>query len=72
VGFAHGFLALEDDTLVLYKCTAIHAPESERAIHFADPTLGIDWPFQPTLVSAKDAEAPRLGASEYDFVFSAP
>ncbi len=33
-GFAHGFLALEDETFVFYKCTQIHTPESERAIHF--------------------------------------
>lgn len=68
VGFAHGFLALEDETVVLYKCTNTHAPEAERALHYSDPTVGIDWPFAPTVVSQKDAAAPLLPAAEYDFV----
>jgi dTDP-4-dehydrorhamnose 3,5-epimerase len=72
VGFAHGFVALEDETLVLYKCTATHAPEAERAIHYADPSLGIEWPIEPSLVSPKDAVAPRLSEAEYDFEFRQP
>lgn len=70
VGFAHGFVALEDNTLVLYKCTAIHAPEAERAINYADRTIGIDWPLEPTLVSPKDAAAPPLAEAEHNFVYS--
>jgi dTDP-4-dehydrorhamnose 3,5-epimerase len=67
IGFAHGFLALEDETHVLYKCTAIHAPEAERAIRFNDPAIGIEWPFEPTLVSPKDAQAPLMKDAEFDF-----
>ena len=59
-GFAHGFLALEDETLVHYKCTDMHAPETERALHYADPDVGIEWPIEPSIVTQKDAEAPRL------------
>lgn len=66
-GFAHGFLAL-DDALVLYKCTGTHAPEAERAVHYADPEIGIAWPAEPTLVSAKDRAAPPLAEAEHDFV----
>jgi len=69
VGFAHGFLALEDDTLVTYKCTSTHAPEAERAVRYSDPELAITWPFTPSLVSPKDAAAPLLSAAEYDFVY---
>ncbi|HEX3593632.1 MAG TPA: dTDP-4-dehydrorhamnose 3,5-epimerase, partial [Polyangiaceae bacterium] len=47
-GFAHGFLALEDDTLLLYKCSTTHTPEAERSIHYADPAIGIAWPMTPT------------------------
>jgi dTDP-4-dehydrorhamnose 3,5-epimerase len=71
VGFAHGFLALEDETLVLYKCTATHTPEAERAIHFGDPELGIKWPRQPTLVAAKDAAAPVFSMAEHNFAYVA-
>jgi dTDP-4-dehydrorhamnose 3,5-epimerase len=70
-GFAHGFLALRDDTLVHYKCTEIHTPEAERAVHFADPAIGIAWPFEPLHVSSKDAAAPQLARAEHNFVFSA-
>ena len=70
-GFAHGFLALEEDTLVLYKCTAIHAPEAERAIHFGDPAIGISWPKQPALVAPKDAAAPVFSMAEHNFDYIA-
>jgi dTDP-4-dehydrorhamnose 3,5-epimerase len=71
-GFAHGFLALEEETVLLYKCTATHTPESERAIHFADPKLGIAWPEEPSLVAAKDAAAPAFAVAEYNFEYGAP
>ncbi len=68
-GFAHGFVALEDDTIVYYKCTQMHVPEAERALHFADPQVGIEWPMEPLLIAKKDAEAPLLERAEYNFEF---
>lgn len=68
-GFAHGFVALEDNTVVLYKCTAEHAPESERSLHYADPDVGIEWPVEPTVVSEKDEAAPPLNEAGHNFVF---
>jgi len=61
-GFAHGFLSLEDDTDVLYKCTAIYAPANERSILWNDPDIAIQWPLdgQSPRLSAKDAAAPML------------
>lgn len=53
-GFAHGFLALEDDTVFNYKCTAYYNPAAERTIHWNDPELGIDWGHPSPIVSAKD------------------
>jgi len=70
VGFAHGFVALEDDTLVYYKCTSIHAPEAERALRYDDPVVGIAWPLAPTIVSPKDMEAPSLKEVETNFVYT--
>ena len=59
-GFAHGFLALEDDTELQYKCTAEYDADSEAGIRWDDPDIAIDWPFTDMLVSGKDAQLPFL------------
>ncbi len=59
-GFAHGFVALEDNTQFLYKTTNYYNKESEGAIIWNDPTVGIEWPIediQEVLVSDKDKVA---------------
>jgi dTDP-4-dehydrorhamnose 3,5-epimerase len=68
-GFAHGFVALEDDTDVLYKVTAPYSPEFERTIRFDDPVVGIDWPLQDgeVILSPKDLAAPLLAEVETGF-----
>lgn len=70
-GFAHGFLALENDTIVYYKCTHIHTPEAERALSYRDPDVAIAWPETPTVVSDKDEAAPLLKDAEHNFVYGA-
>ena len=59
-GFAHGFIALTDDTDFIYKCTDVFVPEAEGAIRWDDPALGIAWPMPDPIVSAKDQKAPLL------------
>ena len=62
VGFAHGFLTLEDDTDFLYKCTAPYVPQSEHSLAWNDPAVGIVWPatgIDPT-ISDKDASGLAL------------
>ena len=60
-GFAHGFLALEDNTHFHYKTTDYYAKSSEGAINWNDPDLAIDWPkVMPLVINQKDQEAPRL------------
>jgi dTDP-4-dehydrorhamnose 3,5-epimerase len=61
-GFAHGFMALQDDTHFLYKTTGVYAKECERSIVWNDPAIGIVWPVErlkPNL-APKDAQAPVL------------
>ena len=60
IGFAHGFVALEEDTLFLYKCSNYYAPSSEGGLLWNDPALGIDWNIEHPLVSPKDAILPTL------------
>jgi dTDP-4-dehydrorhamnose 3,5-epimerase len=65
-GFAHGFLALEDDTHFLYKTTNYYAKDCERAIVWNDPAIGIVWPDlgMTPLLAPKDAAAPLLAQVE--------
>ena len=68
-GFAHGFVTLEPDTEINYKCTEFYVPEADRSIAFDDPTLKIDWGIDRSaaILSAKDAEAPQLDDIENPF-----
>lgn len=68
-GFAHGFLALEDATLLHYKCTGPYAPKFERSLLYSCPELGIRWPMEPAAVSPKDAAAPPLAKADFNFVY---
>lgn len=60
VGFAHGFLALEDDTIFLYKCSNYYHPAAEGGLLWNDPALGINWGVDAPNVSPKDEILPRL------------
>jgi dTDP-4-dehydrorhamnose 3,5-epimerase len=56
-GFAHGFVALEDDTIFSYKCTNYYSKESERTLQWNDPDLQIDWNIDKEILSEKDKVA---------------
>lgn len=56
-GFAHGFAAHEDDTVVAYKCTEFYNPDSERSLLWDDPQLSINWGVENPVISGKDGEA---------------
>ena len=64
-GFAHGFLALEDGTEVLYKATDFYNKAAEGAVRWDDPELAIAWPGGLTpLLAPKDAAAPALADAQ--------
>jgi dTDP-4-dehydrorhamnose 3,5-epimerase len=59
-GMAHGFLALQDDSTVMYLCSAEYAPAREHTVSPTDPALGIEWPSEALLLSERDRGAPSL------------
>jgi dTDP-4-dehydrorhamnose 3,5-epimerase len=65
-GFAHGFCTLSDVADVTYKCTAAYDAADDRGIAWNDPTIGIDWPIEQPLVSAKDASYAQLSDKRTD------
>ena len=63
-GMAHGFLALKEETIFVYKCDQFYNKEAEAGIIYNDPDLGIDWEF-PTdqiVLSEKDSLLPSFNA----------
>ena len=59
-GFAHGFCVLSEEADFLYKCTDVYRPDDEGGMRWDDPDLGIAWPIDEPLLSAKDRRLPRL------------
>jgi dTDP-4-dehydrorhamnose 3,5-epimerase len=61
-GLAHAFLALQDDSTVMYLCSTPYAPAREHTIAATDPEIGIEWPIPADRLrlSDRDAVAPSL------------
>ena len=62
-GFAHGFIALEDNTQFLYKTTNYYSKECERSIVWNDADFAIEWPIENGIelkLTDKDRLAPTF------------
>ena len=59
-GFAHGFLALDNNTQISYKVDKPYKKDSECSIIWNDPNLMIDWSVNNPILSKKDSEALSL------------
>lgn len=59
-GLLHGFVVTSGMAQIEYKCTTPYAPGAEFSVIWNDPDLAIPWPVDEPLLSAKDANAPRL------------
>lgn len=72
-GIAHGFAVLSPEAVFQYKCDNFYAPQSEGAIAWNDPALGIDWriPSDEVILSEKDKHHPVLAdiADSLEFNF---
>ena len=53
-GFAHGYCVLSPSAHVAYKCSDIYVPSDERGLLWSDPDIGISWPLEHPIVSARD------------------
>jgi len=60
--YAHGFLSLEEDTIVSYKCTNYYESFEQFGIIWNDESLNIDWQVScnDVILSDKDAKLPRV------------
>jgi dTDP-4-dehydrorhamnose 3,5-epimerase len=53
-GLAHGFLTLEDNSEIFYQMSDCFVPKSASGIPWNDPTIGINWPYTPSVISDRD------------------
>ena len=56
--YAHGFKALEENTIVVYNCTEIYYPDLDKGINYN--SFGFDWNLQQPIISRKDSLLPAL------------
>jgi dTDP-4-dehydrorhamnose 3,5-epimerase len=59
-GYAHGFCVTSEWAQVEYKCTDFYSPADERGLLWSDPAIGIAWPIQKPILSARDQTHPGL------------
>ena len=67
VGFAHGFLSLEDNTILNYKCSDYYNANAEASILWNDPNLAIDWGIDKPILAEKDQLAENFVTFENPF-----
>jgi dTDP-4-dehydrorhamnose 3,5-epimerase len=62
VGFAHGYLTLVDDVVLVYKVCDYYAPAYDGGICWSDPDIAIPWPLKEAdiITSEKDRRLPFL------------
>jgi dTDP-4-dehydrorhamnose 3,5-epimerase len=65
-GFAHGIAVLGSPAIVSYKCSTLYCQAGDAAVLWNDPDIGVAWPVDDPILSAKDAAAPRLADVPYE------
>ena len=73
-GFLHGFITLEKNTEVLYKCSDYYAPNHEAGIKFDDVDLSINWGMDTSEItlSEKDQDLPLFKDLISPFTYEKP
>jgi len=57
-GFAHGFLALEDNTMTNYLVDSTYDHNFDKGVNFS--SIGFEWPIRDPIISARDRDLPEL------------
>lgn len=57
-GFAHGFLSLEDNSLMHYKVSSVYSPEHDRGILWS--SIPFEWGVSDPILSERDIQHPKL------------
>jgi len=68
-GFLHGFATLEPRTEVLYKCSDYYMPNCDGSVHFASPSINIDWGIDPAQAIISDKDKGAVPFHEFDSPF---
>ena len=63
-GFAHGFVTLTPDAELYYQISTPYHPESSAGLRWDDPSLAIDWPVEPSVISERDSTYPLLAQAD--------
>jgi len=62
-GFAHGFLTLEDHSVVEYHMSEFHQADAARGVRWDDEAFGIEWPARPVIISDRDRTYADFGGA---------
>lgn len=66
-GIAHGFLALSDEAMMIYKVTTVHTPDHDAGIRYN--SFGFQWPAMQAIVSDRDSQFISLDQFQSPFRF---
>ncbi|MFI3281051.1 MAG: dTDP-4-dehydrorhamnose 3,5-epimerase [Rikenellaceae bacterium] len=69
-GFAHGFVVLSEEVIFQYKCDNLYSKESEGALMWNDPELGIDWKIAEEDAILSDKDKVNSSLENFDSPFS--
>lgn len=69
VGFAHGFISLDDDVLVTYKASNYYSPACDAGISWNDPQIAFPWPFEAAAITKSDKDGRLPALKDFDSPF---
>lgn len=65
-GFAHGFVSLQDNSIMLYQCDGAYDKETDTGIRFDDPEIAINWPVDLSKVVCSSRDMQLMSFEEYE------